>query len=206
MIERWDEAYRRDEPPPWDTGKPSSQLIRVLRQHRIKPGRALVLGCGSGTNAVYLAQQGFEVTGVDLAPTALRLAEQKAAAAGVQVNWVLADVLDLPDLGTFDFVFDRGCYHGVRRQGADRYVRSLLKATRPGSRILILAGNANEPPPHYGPPRVSEAEVRGDFRGPFRFVALDEFRFDGRLPGDRRPLGWSILLERTDDVPPSGAR
>lgn len=206
MIERWDEAYRRPEPPPWDTGKPSSELQRVLREHRIPPGKALVLGCGSGTNAIYLAQQGFDVTAVDLAPTALRLAEQKAKKAGVSVRWVLADVLDLPELGTFDFLFDRGCYHGVRRQGAERYVRSVLQATRPGSRILILAGNANEPPPHYGPPRVSEAEIREDFSGPFRFVALREFRFDARLPGERRPLAWSILLERTPSGPEPGTR
>ena len=67
-------------------------------------------------------------------------------------------------LGPFDLVYDRGCYHGVRRQNAAGYVDSLRRLTRAGSQILILAGNANEER-NYGPPRVKEEEIRADFSG-----------------------------------------
>ena len=111
----WNDRYR-DGNLPWDTGRPSSELQRVLRSKRNSAVSALELGCGTGTNSVWLAQQGFEVTGIDLAPLAVEQAEKRAHAAGVKVHFVVADVLHLPDLdGPFAFFFDRGCYHAIRR-------------------------------------------------------------------------------------------
>src|SRR5438105_10069588 len=111
---RWEERYRSGDTP-WDTGRPSSELQRVIAEERIPPSRAIELGCGSGTNAVWLAKQGFEVTGVDLSSAAISRACERAASEGAKVTFLCADVLNLPDLGTYDFVFDRGCYHVVRR-------------------------------------------------------------------------------------------
>src|SRR4051794_2117363 len=107
----WNDSYR-DGNLPWDTGRPSSELQRVISQSTIQPGRALELGCGTGTNCVWLAQQGFEVTGIDVASLAVERAEKRALAAGVKAHFVVADVLQMPDLdGPFAFFFDRGCYH-----------------------------------------------------------------------------------------------
>ena len=78
----WNDRYR-DGNLPWDTGRPSSELQRVLSRNAIQPCRALELGCGTGTNSVWLAQQGFEVTGIDVAPLAVERAEERAHAAGV---------------------------------------------------------------------------------------------------------------------------
>ena len=99
----WNDRYR-DGNLPWDTGRPSSELQRVFSRNTIQPCRALEIGCGTGTNSVWLAQQGFEVTGIDLAPLAVEQAEKRAHAAGVKVHFVVADVLHLPDLdGPFAF-------------------------------------------------------------------------------------------------------
>jgi hypothetical protein len=73
--------------------------------------------------------------------------------------------------------------------------------TRPGSRVLILAGNANEPPPHTGPPRVTEEQIRGDFSELFDFEWLRETRFDTRDEDRKGALAWSILLKRKGDGP-----
>jgi len=117
----WNDRYR-DGNLPWDTGRPSSELQRVLSANKIQPCRALDIGCGTGTNSVWLAQQGFEATGVDLAPLAVERAKQRAHAAGVKAQFVAADVLHLPDLGgPFAFFFDRGCYHAVRRDEPNQY-------------------------------------------------------------------------------------
>jgi len=119
MLQRWDSSYQGDRRPGWDTGRPSSELKKAVESGTVKPGKAVVLGCGTGTNAIYLAGKGFDVTGIDIAPTALARAKAKADKAGVKVRWVLADVLNLPmNLGPVDFIFDRGCYHGVRRGNA----------------------------------------------------------------------------------------
>src|SRR5438552_11989125 len=111
----WNQRYVAGDTP-WDSGQPSAELIRVLREWNIGPCRALEMGCGTGENAVYLAQQGFDVTAFDLAPLAVERAQAKMHEAGVKVRLLTADVLDLPDVGPpFSFVFDRGLYHVVRR-------------------------------------------------------------------------------------------
>ncbi len=145
---------------------------------------------------VYLAQKGFDVTAIDVAPTALNLAHKKAEAADVKVRWLLADVLTPPaDLKTFDFIFDRGCYHGVRSNNAQGYVKTVKRLSQPGTHILILAGNANEQR-HYGPPRVKEKELRNDFSSAFDFIRLDTVHFDSIDAKQQGALAWSILLRR----------
>ena len=86
--------------PPWDTGRPQPALVEWLKRTRPRPGRALDLGCGTGTNVIYLARHGFQVTGVDIARLAIARARRKARRAGVQARFLVADVTDLPpDLG-----------------------------------------------------------------------------------------------------------
>jgi SAM-dependent methyltransferase len=198
-VEHWEKRYREGDSP-WDTGQPSSELVRVLREEGIAPCRALELGCGTGTNAVWLAQQGFDVTAVDLAPLALERAEARARAAGVKVRLVAASVLELPDLGgPFPFFFDRGCYHVVRRVDVGAYLRTLERAAAPGSTGLVLAGNACEP--HTpGPPVVSEQEIRDELGRVFEIVRLREFRFDSDKGSGEHFLGWSCLLRRVTVV------
>jgi SAM-dependent methyltransferase len=195
MVERWDRAYRGERSAPWDSGRPNTGLVEAVESGTVKPGRVVELGCGSGTNAIYLASKGFDVTALDVAPTALAIARRKAARAGVTVRWLLADVLAPPELEPFDFIFDSGCYHGVRRGNAAGYVKTASVLSRPGTLMLIHAGNANEPR-HYGPPRVEETELIGDFAATWDFVHLREVR-PGGDPG--RASGawfWSVLLRR----------
>lgn len=196
LIARWDRAYAPGHVPPWDTGRPDSHLRRAVESGQLKPCSVIEFGCGSGTNAIYLAGKGFDVTGLDLAPRAIAIARRKAQEAGVRVRFYVADVLHLPEgLPRYDLVFDRGCYHGVRRFAADGYVSSLLRVTGPGSLVFILAGNANEER-HYGPPRVTEAELVGDFAKHFAFVSLETVRFDTRERDAAGALGWRVLLQR----------
>jgi len=89
---RWEERYQKCDTP-WETGQPSSELQRVLAEAAIQPCRALELGCGTGASAVWLAQQGFDVTAFDLSPLAIDRARQRANEAGVRVIFLVADVL-----------------------------------------------------------------------------------------------------------------
>ena len=191
----WNDRYREGNLP-WDTGRPSSELQRVLSGNAISPCRALELGCGTGTNCVWLAQQGFEVTGVDLAPLAVERAEERARAAGVKAHFVVADVLRLPDLGgPFAFFFDRGCYHAVRRETPGQYAPAVARHLASGGRGLILAGNAREPH-DPGPPVVTEEQIRDELGVAFEILDLHEFRFDEATGITERFLGWSCLAEK----------
>ncbi len=189
----WNDSYR-DGNLPWDTGRPSSELQRVVSQNAIQPCRALELGCGTGTNGVWLAQQGFEVTGIDVAPLAVEQAEKRARAAGVEVHFAAADVLNLPDLdGPFAFFFDRGCYHAIRRNAPQQYAPAVARHLISGGRGLILAGNAREPH-DPGPPVVTEEQIRDELGLAFQILDLHEFRFDEAPAVTERFLGWSCLV------------
>ena len=195
----WNERYR-DGDTPWDTNRPSTELVRVLGEWSITPGRVLEIGCGTGTNAVYLAQQGYQVTAQDLSPRAIEQAKARAAREGALVDFLTGDVLELADSSDpFPFVFDRGVYHIVRQVDVERFVDVMSQLTAPGGLYLALAGNDEEPnPTEGGPPRVSVRDICHDFDTGFQIVQLREFYFDPiQLAGQTaRPLAWSILLRR----------
>jgi len=143
-----------------------------------------------------LAQQGFDVTGVDLALLAVERAKARAQAAGVSTRFVVADVLHLSDLGEpFDFFFDRGSYHAVRRNAPHEYAPAVVRQLAAGAHGLILAGNASEPH-DYGPPVVTVQEIRNELRLAFEIVDLHEFRFDEAPGVPNRFLGWSCLVAK----------
>jgi SAM-dependent methyltransferase len=189
----WNESYAAGNPP-WDSGLVSKQLIRVLDTEKIPLGRAVELGCGTGTNAIYLASRGFDVMGLDCASVALEQARKKAEEAGAKVNFLEADLCRLNlELKPFEFIFDRGCYHSVRRFDIAGFLNSLKRLSRPGTRYLLLAGNANEAGP--GPPKVHEHEIRLDLERLFEIQFLREFRFEVPDPPEGF-LAWSCLMTR----------
>jgi SAM-dependent methyltransferase len=198
-LNRWDERYQKGDTP-WETGLPSSELQRVLAEAAIQPCRAVELGCGTGASAVWLSEQGFDVTALDLSAAAIDRAHQRAKDASVRVNFLVADVLrPPPDLaGPFDFFFDRGCYHAVRRDDVAAYVGTLRRLTHAGTTGLVLAGNAREIH-EPGPPVVTEEQIRAELGTLFEVVRLREFRFDQVEAVGARFLGWSCLLRRMAD-------
>ncbi|HXY33224.1 MAG TPA: class I SAM-dependent methyltransferase [Planctomycetaceae bacterium] len=193
----WDKHYVEGQAP-WDSGVPSKELIRVLDKESISRGRAAELGCGTGTNSIYLASRGFDVTAFDFSSSGLATAREKAAAEKAKVNFVEADLcrftLDVPP---FDFVFDRGCYHAARRIDQPGFIKTLKRLTRPGTRFLLLAGNANEKGPP-GPPTLKAAEICNELEPLFEIQFLREFRFEVPAPPEGF-LAWSCLMTRRAD-------
>jgi len=194
LIDRWDSRYREGCWPPWERGSVAEGLKKAVEDGSIKPCRTVVLGCGLGTNAIYLARKGFDVTAIDVAPTAVGIAETKAKEAGVRVRFMLADVLALPDLEPFDFIFDRGCYHNVRYGNAAGFIESVAGLSRPGTRMLVLSLNRD------GPPGVREKTMRDDFSPLFEFEWIrDSTIFTGK-DGKRSHKAWSVMLRAKKEV------
>jgi ubiquinone/menaquinone biosynthesis C-methylase UbiE len=192
---RWEDRYRAGDVP-WDTGQPSTELLTTIKEQGIQPSRAIELGCGTGTNSIWLARQGFDVTAVDFSSLALAQARQKAAAAGLHVKFLRADVMDPTAFNErFPFWFDRGCYHVVRRLDVKKFLETLERISEPGALGVILTGNAKEPH-DPGPPVVSEAEIRSELGRLFEIVRVREFRFDQVEAVGVRFLGWSCLVRR----------
>jgi SAM-dependent methyltransferase len=105
----------------------------------------LELGCGTGAYAVWLAQHGFEVAAIDLSTRPIDRARQRPDTFGVNVRSLGADARDRPDdlSGPFDFFFDRGCCHAVRREDVSAFLATLRRLTRPGT--LGIAHDVSPP-------------------------------------------------------------
>lgn len=136
----FDFQYRFSKPP-WDSGITPPEVTALIESGSIQ-GRALDLGCGTGTNSIYLAQHGLSVVGVDFSPKAIAIARDKARRAGVAIEFHVADVTRLDSLGVrepFDYVLDLGCFHAIDETGRARYAEQLARLTRPGSVFMLYA-------------------------------------------------------------------
>lgn len=125
--------------PPWDTGISPPELTSFIQHH--PPGRAIDLGCGTGTNLVTLAKAGWQVTGVDFVPKAVLQARRKLQKAGFDGGVVrLGDVARLDTVqGAYDLVFDIGCYHGLAESARVEYRKNLNMILDPGGWYLLYA-------------------------------------------------------------------
>lgn len=123
---------------PWDTRVTPPEVMEFIAV--TPPGRALDLGCGTGTNAITLARHGWQVTGVDFAPRAIRMARRKAVAASLKIAFHAADVADLSMLsGPYDYVLDIGCLFVLGEAQRLKYGSELARLTHPGSCYMLYA-------------------------------------------------------------------
>src|SRR6266852_6114291 len=120
---------------PWDSGVSPPELVELVEgPDALPPGRAIDLGCGTGTNCGYMLAHGWDVTGVDYVPRAIRAAKRKAPGAKV----LTGDVTRLADVGVdgpFDLLLDIGCFHSIAEERRDAYVSEAARIARTGGTL-----------------------------------------------------------------------
>lgn len=182
--------YRHAKAPeslPWHRDPPA--LLRAAAEQR-DPGRALDVGCGAGVHAVYLAQLGYAVVGVDFVPAALQLAQQRAYGAGVHLELCQSDVLAYDPVSGFDLIVDSGCLHHLPSGNVSAYRARLDRWLLPGGDYLLVhfsKRHALDWRP-VGPRRVTKSEIVGLF-APLHLEAYDETFFDLSFPIGRSLAG-----------------
>lgn len=170
--------------PPWDTQISPPELMEFIENH--PPGRALDLGCGTGTNVITLASNGWKAVGVDFVKRAVRIAKLKAEQAGVAADFFQDDVTRLDHVeGVFDLVLDIGCYHSLDTDGKRAYVTNLEPLIRPGSTLLMYGFLQNI---SSGGPGINETDL-ADIQ---KYFDLED-RVEGTDRGERRSV-WLTFL------------
>ena len=172
--------------PRWDTGIAPPELVAFVEGEQRSPGRALDLGCGTGTNVLYLAHHGWEAVGIDFSPTAIAAARRRArrdpGSAGT--SFLVGDVTHLPELGPpFDFALDMGCLHSIDAGGRPGYVEGLAARVRPGATYLLYA---------FLPAPRTPGIAREDLRSLF----ADAFTLNSVVEGTGRPSAWYRFARR----------
>ncbi len=169
---------------PWESG-PRSELVSLVVSKAIPPGRAIDLGCGTGSNAVFLAQHGFEVTGVDFAGAAIDKARAKAEAAGVRVDFIVDDLTDLRQVsGTFDLLVDYGVLDDLRDRDRELYVRNVVPLTHANSQFLLWCF---EWPEQWWERLVPGAMALRPGEAQRRFGTFFDIN---QIAGEQRAVGW----------------
>ena len=134
----WEASYQKDEYP-WDKGAPSPGLVDFLDTERqLERGTVCVPGCGTGHDVREWARHGFTTTGVDIAPTAMQLAQKKTVEAGLDAQFVVADYLDGSPPQRFDWVFEHTLFCAIQPEQRDKYVAATHRWVRPGGDYLAV--------------------------------------------------------------------
>jgi SAM-dependent methyltransferase len=160
LVAEFEAAYATT--PPWDIGRPQPAFASLAAEGRLA-GAVLDVGCGTGEHVLMAAEMGFEAVGIDISPTAIRLAETKARERGVSARFIVDDALALAAFGErFDTVLDCGLFHVFDDADRPRFPESLASVMRPNGRYYMLCFSEEEPP-GWGPRRVTQAEIRASF-------------------------------------------
>jgi methyl halide transferase len=195
----WNESYVTDDAP-WDTGMPNHRLVEFVRSGVVAPGRALEVGCGTGTNALWLAKQGFDVLGIDVASFAIEKARKKAAGMESTCRFERVDFLndDVPG-GPFGFVFDLGCFHVFDAvEDRERFARRVAAVLARDGRWLSIIGSTEGPERDSGPPRRSARDIIDAVEPALEILELRAVEIGIALPA---PAAAWFCLTRPRELP-----
>lgn len=192
----WQELYKNQptESMPWYYPSIDPDLERALSARKLSSGRALDLGTGPATQAMALAERGFEVVGSDLSDEAITQAQQRYSARNARVRFVQDDILDSKLTGQFDVVFDRGCFHVLAPEHRPRYAQTLATLVKPEGHVFLKCFSEDQPG-DLGPYRLSPREIEATFKPAFEILSIERTIYQGTL--DPPPQALFCILRRS---------
>jgi SAM-dependent methyltransferase len=192
---RWENLYKSN-CTPWDSGEVDPNLVRILKQYKIKPAKAIEIACGTGTNAIWLAEQGFNMTAVDISDEAIKLASSKIKTENVQINLLRQDFLkEGKSVGKaiFEFAFDRGGFHSFHsNKGRSNFADNLSYILKKDGMWLSLSGNADYSDPISGRPRLSATDIVTAVEKHFKILYMEA----GILGQGGNLNSWITLMKK----------
>ena len=191
----WEATYQNQavETMPWFYPELDDDLRQALDQLGLQRGSALDLGTGPGTQAIQLAQRGFDVTAVDVSESAIRRARDRAVAHGLTITWQQDDILATRLDGQFDLIFDRGCFHVLPAERRQEYIRTVAGLLKPGAYFFLKCFSQLQPGTD-GPQRFTPEQIRELFGHQLQVRSIKETVYQGTL--DPLPRALFCVLQR----------
>jgi SAM-dependent methyltransferase len=183
---------------PWHHENADFNLVNMVEKWPVHPCRVLEIGCGTGTDAIWLAQNDFDVTAADVSDIAIKMASERAEKAGVKIKFHNIDFwTEGLDEGKFDFVFDRGYFHSHKTdKKRKKFASKVARQLKSGGLWLSLVGSCDSPPRTSGPPMHSATEIVKGVEPYFEILQLKASRFgsDMKVPAKN----WVCMFKKRD--------
>jgi SAM-dependent methyltransferase len=184
----WENRYQTKEMT-WEKGAPSPGLMDFLAANpNLKHGTICIPGCGTGHDVRALAAAGFDAFGFDLAPSAIRLSEEKTTDAGLNATFQLADFLRDEPPQLFDWLFEHTLFCAIQPNERDAYVRAILRWLKPGGNYLAV--NYFDCGPEGPPWPTTRVELMEKFSPHFELLADWTPRSYPNREGRERMFWW----------------
>ena len=183
---------------PWDVGQPDFNLIKTVTENNILSCKVLDVGCGTGDNSIWLAQNRFQVIGTDVSDIAIEKAIEKASKANVKCDFILVDFLKNKIEGVpFGFVFDRGCFHSFSsKDDRRRFAKNVAAHLKKAGLWLTIVGNADEDRQGPGPPQRTAKDIVLAVEPYFEILSLQSSHFGSNRPNP--PRAWRCLMRKRE--------
>ncbi len=132
---------------PWNLEIPPDIIQTIVKSGRVKPCKAIELGCGTGNYVIYLSSMGFNTTGVDISVTAIEMAKKSATKKKIKCNFITADVLgEMAEIeGNYDFAYDWELLHHIFPEEREKYITNVHKLLNPGGKYLSVCFSEKSP-------------------------------------------------------------
>ena len=191
----FDSAY--DGTPPWDIGRAQPAFVELADEDAID-GPVLDVGCGTGENALMLAERGYEVVGVDAVPKAIDRARAKARERGLDVEFLVHDAYDLAALDRqFGTIVDSGLFHVLAHDDPTGYAASLRSAIRPGGTLYVLGFDKNDAGQGPG---VTREEILAAFTEGWRVESIEQSVFETTGVEHHKRRAWLAKIRATGRI------
>jgi len=181
---------------PWAHKNPDFNLVEMVENWPIKPCNALEIGCGTGVDSIWLQQQGFQIKGIDVSPIAIEMAKENSMGLKEKPEFVVFDLLneELPR-NTYDFVFDRGVFHGNDNLTDRKILAEKISNTLTDDGLwLSLIGSSDGEKTEPGPPLRSATEVVSAVEPFFKILAIRASYFGSDMEKPSR--NWVCLMRK----------
>ena len=176
----WEDAYKTT--PPWDIGRAQPAFVEIVESGELTKTTVLDVGCGTGENALYFAQNGFSVVGIDLSTRAISRAKEKADEREVNVDFRVANALSLNhEAGHFDHVVDSGLFHTFNDADRITFAHEIACVLAGHGRYFMLCFSDKEPTNWGGPWRITREEIEATFSPLFKINYIRESVFATRI-------------------------